>query len=52
MMIEPIRRVVTSHNVKGKSVILSDGPSPHVLTSSRPERNSVSPSNTPGEESK
>ncbi len=26
-----IRRVVTGHNEKGKSVIVSDGPSPHVL---------------------
>jgi len=26
-----MRRVVTGHDAKGKSVILSDGPSPHVL---------------------
>jgi mannose-6-phosphate isomerase-like protein (cupin superfamily) len=26
-----IRRVVTGHNEKGKSMIVSDGPSPHVL---------------------
>lgn len=31
-MLKPIRRIVTGHNAKGKSVILSDGPSPHVLT--------------------
>ena len=31
-MLKPIRRVVTGHNAKGKSVILSDGPSPHVMT--------------------
>jgi hypothetical protein len=68
MMLEPIRRVVTGHNIQGKSVILSDSPSPHVLIipgqpnfgltltaflvflSTR--ENSVSPSNTPCEESK
>jgi len=27
-----MRRVVTGHNAQGKSVIHSDGPSPHVLT--------------------
>ena len=31
-MLKPIRRVITGHNAKGKSVILSDGPSPHTLT--------------------
>jgi quercetin dioxygenase-like cupin family protein len=31
-MLTPIRRVVTGHNRQGKSVIASDGPSPHVLT--------------------
>ena len=31
-MLKPIRRIVTGHDAKGKSVILSDGPSPHVLT--------------------
>jgi mannose-6-phosphate isomerase-like protein (cupin superfamily) len=31
-MLKPIRRVVTGHDAHGKSVILSDGPSPHVLT--------------------
>jgi hypothetical protein len=31
-MVKSIRRVVTGHNAKGKSVIVSDGPSPHVLT--------------------
>ena len=31
-MLKPIRRIVTGHNAKGRSVILSDGPSPHVLT--------------------
>ena len=31
-MIKPIRRVVTGHNAQGRSVIASDGPSPHVLT--------------------
>ena len=31
-MLKPIRRVVTGHNAQGKSVIVSDGPSPHVLT--------------------
>jgi quercetin dioxygenase-like cupin family protein len=31
-MIKPIRRVVTGHDARGQSVILSDGPSPHVLT--------------------
>ncbi len=31
-MVKPIRRVVTGHNARGKSVIVSDGPSPHVLT--------------------
>jgi len=31
-MIKPIRRVVTGHDGRGRSVIVSDGPSPHVLT--------------------
>jgi hypothetical protein len=31
-MVKPIRRVLTGHDARGKSVILSDGPSPHVLT--------------------
>jgi hypothetical protein len=31
-MLEPIRRVVTGHNARGKSVIATDGPSPHILT--------------------
>jgi quercetin dioxygenase-like cupin family protein len=31
-MIKPIRRVVTGHNARGRSIIASDGPSPHVLT--------------------
>ena len=28
---KPIRRVVTGHDEQGRSVIVSDGPSPHVL---------------------
>ena len=31
-MIKPIRRVVTGHDARGRSVIVSDGASPHVLT--------------------
>ena len=31
-MIKPIRRVVTGHDARGRSVIVSDGLSPHVLT--------------------
>jgi len=31
-MIKPIRRIVTGHNAKGRSIIVSDAPSPHVLT--------------------
>jgi len=31
-MVKKIRRVVTGHDARGRSVILSDGPSPHVLT--------------------
>ena len=31
-MIKSIRRVVTGHDARGRSVIVSDGPSPHVLT--------------------
>jgi mannose-6-phosphate isomerase-like protein (cupin superfamily) len=30
-MVKRIRRVVTGHDVRGRSVIVSDGPSPHVL---------------------
>ena len=30
-MLKPIRRIVTGHNAKGQSVIVSDAPSPHVL---------------------
>ena len=30
-MLKPIRRVVTGHDTRGRSVIVSDGPSPHVL---------------------
>jgi hypothetical protein len=30
-MIKQIRRVVTGHDARGKSVFVSDGPSPHVL---------------------
>ena len=30
-MLKPIRRIVTGHNAQGKSVIVSDGPSTHVL---------------------
>jgi naringenin degradation protein FdeH len=31
-MLRQIRRIVTGHDAKGRSVIASDGPSPHVLT--------------------
>ena len=31
-MVKPIRRVVTGHDARGRSIIVSDGPSPHVLT--------------------
>src|SRR5713226_783094 len=31
LMARPMRRILTGHNAQGKSVILSDGPSPHVL---------------------
>jgi naringenin degradation protein FdeH len=31
-MLRKIRRVVTGHNDRGKSIILSDAPSPHVLS--------------------
>jgi quercetin dioxygenase-like cupin family protein len=31
-MLKPIRRIVTGHNARGRSMITSDGPSPHVLT--------------------
>jgi hypothetical protein len=30
-MVEPIRRVITGHDAKGRSIIASDGPSPNVL---------------------
>ena len=30
-MVKPIRRIVTGHDAKGRSIIVSDGPSPHVL---------------------
>lgn len=30
-MLRPVRRIVTGHDDKGKSIILQDGPSPHVL---------------------
>src|SRR5512144_1220649 len=31
-MVKPIRRVVTGHDARGRSIFVSDGPSPHVLT--------------------
>ncbi len=31
-MLKPIRRIVTGHNEQGRSIFVSDGPSPHVLT--------------------
>jgi mannose-6-phosphate isomerase-like protein (cupin superfamily) len=31
-MLRKIRRIVTGHNAQGKSMIVSDAPSPHVLT--------------------
>ena len=31
-MIRKIRRVVTGHDTRGRSIFVSDGPSPHVLT--------------------
>jgi quercetin dioxygenase-like cupin family protein len=31
-MVKPIRRIVTGHDARGRSVIVSDRPSPHVLT--------------------
>jgi quercetin dioxygenase-like cupin family protein len=31
-MIKPIRRIVTGHDARGRSMIASDGPSPHVLS--------------------
>ncbi len=31
-MLRAIRRIVTGHDAKGRSIIVSDGPSPHVLT--------------------
>jgi quercetin dioxygenase-like cupin family protein len=31
-MVKPIRRIVTGHNARGRSIFLSDAPSPHVLT--------------------
>ncbi len=30
-MLRPVRRIVTGHDSQGKSIVLSDGPSPHVL---------------------
>ena len=30
-MLKPIRRIVTTNTAEGRSRILSDGPSPHVL---------------------
>jgi mannose-6-phosphate isomerase-like protein (cupin superfamily) len=30
-MLRPVRRIVTGHDSEGKSIVLSDGPSPHVL---------------------
>lgn len=30
-MVKPIRRVITGHDAKGRSIIASDGPSPNVL---------------------
>jgi len=30
-MLRPVRRIVTGHNAEGKSIVFSDGPSPHVL---------------------
>jgi hypothetical protein len=30
--VKPIRRIVTGHDAQGRSAILSDGPSPHVMT--------------------
>lgn len=31
-MIKPIRRIITGHDGRGRSIIASDAPSPHVLT--------------------
>ena len=31
-MVRKIRRIVTGHDARGKSIFVSDGPSPHVLT--------------------
>jgi mannose-6-phosphate isomerase-like protein (cupin superfamily) len=31
MMLRAVRRIVTGHDAEGKSVVLSDAPSPHVL---------------------
>lgn len=31
-MVKPIRRVVTGHDARSRSIFVSDGPSPHVLT--------------------
>jgi mannose-6-phosphate isomerase-like protein (cupin superfamily) len=30
-MLRPVRRIITGHDENGKSIILEDGPSPHVL---------------------
>lgn len=31
-MIKPIRRIITGHDARGRSIFVSDAPSPHVLT--------------------
>jgi quercetin dioxygenase-like cupin family protein len=31
-MIKPIRRIITGHDARGRSIFVSDEPSPHVLT--------------------
>ena len=31
-MVRKIRRIVTGHDTRGRSIVVSDGPSPHVLT--------------------
>jgi quercetin dioxygenase-like cupin family protein len=31
-MVRKIRRIVTGHDARGRSIFVSDGPSPHVLT--------------------
>ena len=38
-MLRPIRRIVTGHNSEGQSIVIHDGPSPHVLeNATQPER--------------